>query len=194
MSIQTELTRITNAKAAIKTAIEGKGVTVPDGTLLDGMAGLIESISAGLSNIEVVSFTPIETGNHMVYLETNAEPFVIFCVRDSFVYNATDSHRTDANEVPIAFCLVGKYNPNASGTSKGKQTIFHVYNKSSSSFSAGSALSSYDINKSIAADSSSVCVIRSNTEHPIVCVYVNSEGSKGLRIGETYTILCMYRS
>ena len=47
MSIQTELTRITNAKAAIKTAIEGKGVTVPEATLLDGMASLIESIEAG---------------------------------------------------------------------------------------------------------------------------------------------------
>ena len=47
MSIQTELTRIINAKAAIKAAIEGKGVTVPDGTLLDGMASLIESIEAG---------------------------------------------------------------------------------------------------------------------------------------------------
>ena len=47
MSIQTELTRIINAKAAIKTAVEGKGVTVPDGTLLDGMASLIESIAAG---------------------------------------------------------------------------------------------------------------------------------------------------
>ena len=50
MSIQTELTRITNAKAAIKTAIEGKGVTVPDATLLDGMASLIESIEAGGGN------------------------------------------------------------------------------------------------------------------------------------------------
>lgn len=47
MSIQTELIRITNAKAAIKTAIEGKGVTVPDGTMLDGMAALIEAIQAG---------------------------------------------------------------------------------------------------------------------------------------------------
>lgn len=46
MSIQTELTRITNAKSAIKTAIEGKGVTVPDGTLLDGMAALIDSIES----------------------------------------------------------------------------------------------------------------------------------------------------
>ena len=47
MSIQTELARITNAKTAIKTAIEGKGVTVPDGTMLDGMAALIEAIQAG---------------------------------------------------------------------------------------------------------------------------------------------------
>ena len=47
MSIQTELSRIINAKAAIKAAIEGKGVTVPDATLLDGMAALIESIETG---------------------------------------------------------------------------------------------------------------------------------------------------
>ena len=47
MSIQTELTRLTNSKAAIQTAIERKGVTVPDGTLLDGMVALIESIEAG---------------------------------------------------------------------------------------------------------------------------------------------------
>lgn len=47
MSIQTDLARIKNAKSSIKAAIEGKGVTVPDGTLLDGMASLIESIEAG---------------------------------------------------------------------------------------------------------------------------------------------------
>ena len=64
MSIQTELTRIINAKAAIKTAVEGKGVTVPDGTLLDGMASLIESIEAGgvnyNSTIVTGSFTLAE--------------------------------------------------------------------------------------------------------------------------------------
>ena len=47
MSVQSEITRLANAKTAIATAIEGKGVTVPDGTLLDGMAPLIESIEAG---------------------------------------------------------------------------------------------------------------------------------------------------
>ena len=63
MSIQTELTRITNAKAAIKTAIEGKGVTVPADTLLDGMASLIESIEAGGGGFQVAlgTYTPAET-------------------------------------------------------------------------------------------------------------------------------------
>lgn len=63
MSIQTELTRITNAKAAIKTAIEGKGVTVPAGTLLDGMAALIESIEAGGGGTKISIGTYTPTGN-----------------------------------------------------------------------------------------------------------------------------------
>lgn len=61
MSIQTEITRIESAKTAIATAIEGKGVTVPDGTKLDGMAALIEAISAGGGDkIAIGSFTPSE--------------------------------------------------------------------------------------------------------------------------------------
>ena len=62
MSIQTELTRITNATAAIKAAIEGKGVTVPDSTLLDGMASLIESIEAG-GGEQTLFGTYFETGS-----------------------------------------------------------------------------------------------------------------------------------
>ena len=62
MSIQTELTRITNAKAAIKAAVEGKGVTVPDGTLLDGMAALIESIQAGGGSSWTDSYSVFATG------------------------------------------------------------------------------------------------------------------------------------
>ena len=68
MSIQTELTRITNAKAAIKAAVEGKGVTVPDGTLLDGIAALIESIEAGGGGGGVLPtpFTKITTGTFIL--------------------------------------------------------------------------------------------------------------------------------
>ena len=60
MSIQTDLTRIKNAKAAIKAYIEGKGLTVPDATLLDGMASMLESIEAGCSENQLVygTYTP----------------------------------------------------------------------------------------------------------------------------------------
>ena len=60
MSVQSEITRLKNAKAAIKAAIEGKGITVPDTTLLDGMAALIESIEAGGSENQLVygTYTP----------------------------------------------------------------------------------------------------------------------------------------
>ena len=71
MSIQTELTRITNAKAAIKTAIEGKGVTVPDGTLLDGMAALIDSIEAG-GGYEVIAGTFTPGSDNYMYEITNS--------------------------------------------------------------------------------------------------------------------------
>ena len=74
MSIQTELTRITNAKAAIKTAIEGKGVTVPEATLLDGMASLIESIEAGGGgggNIVAGTYTPASKQTNRVTITHN---------------------------------------------------------------------------------------------------------------------------
>lgn len=64
MSIASDVTRIESAKAAIKAAIEGKGVTVPDATLLDGMAALIESIEAGGGGgfqVALGTFTPAET-------------------------------------------------------------------------------------------------------------------------------------
>ena len=77
MSVQSEIARLENAKAAIKAAIEGKGVTVPDATLLDGMAALIESIQAGsggFENIQTVtgSFTP----ESLIETETQAQPSI----------------------------------------------------------------------------------------------------------------------
>ena len=81
MSIQTELTRLTNAKSAIKAAIERKGVTVPDATLLDGMASLIESIQAGGGGGDVLingkrclfgTVTPTDRRNSITML-TDAE-------------------------------------------------------------------------------------------------------------------------
>ena len=47
MSVQSEITRLETAKSDIATAITNKGVTVPSGTKLDGMAALIGSIESG---------------------------------------------------------------------------------------------------------------------------------------------------
>lgn len=47
MSIQSEINRIKAAAAAIAASIKNKGVTVPDGTKLDGMAALVDSIQTG---------------------------------------------------------------------------------------------------------------------------------------------------
>ena len=93
MSIQTELARITNAKAAIKTAIEGKGVTVPDGTLLDGMAALIESIEAGgggSGNFATGTFTTTDdiTSNIVINHNLGVKPkFIIVLCTDGQAYS-----------------------------------------------------------------------------------------------------------
>jgi hypothetical protein len=61
MSIATDITRLQGAKNDIGTAIAAKGVTVPSGTKLDGMATLIGQISELPSEIaEMIygTFTP----------------------------------------------------------------------------------------------------------------------------------------
>lgn len=44
MSVQTEIGRLTAAKAALKTAIEAKGVTVPETATLDNYSGYVGQI------------------------------------------------------------------------------------------------------------------------------------------------------
>lgn len=47
MSIQTELARIKGAKADLKSWVEENGVTVPDGTLIDGLVELAKTVETG---------------------------------------------------------------------------------------------------------------------------------------------------
>lgn len=63
MSVQSQINRLQNAKTALKTAIEGKGVTVPSSTKLDGYADLVDSIEAGGSETVVLDVESlIKTG------------------------------------------------------------------------------------------------------------------------------------
>lgn len=74
MSVQSEIDRIEAAKAAIGTAIAGKGVAVPSGTKLDGMAALIDGIeqSGGDMRIATGNFVPSS-----VYFTSTYEPITI---------------------------------------------------------------------------------------------------------------------
>ena len=120
MSIQTELTRLTNAKAAIQTAIEGKGVTVPSGTLLDGMASLIESIEAGgiSNNIVAGSFTLSEslTTSSPLYIDVTFPkdelPLMYLVYEDTSNLDYNDvSHTKSRLRSVIAVRVKNKYNP-----------------------------------------------------------------------------------
>ena len=88
MGVQTEITRIESAKTAIATAIEGKGVTVPEGTKLDGMAALVEAISAGGGmNFVTGTFTTTDdiTSNIVITHDLGVKPqlFFVACSRDT---------------------------------------------------------------------------------------------------------------
>ncbi len=48
MSVKEQIDRIEAAKSSLKIAIEGKGVTVPSTTKIDGYGALVESIPAGI--------------------------------------------------------------------------------------------------------------------------------------------------
>lgn len=61
MSVQSQIDRIAAAKASIVAAIEGKGVTVPDGAKLDALAALIEAIQAG--GVQIGNFSTIKYGS-----------------------------------------------------------------------------------------------------------------------------------
>lgn len=139
MSIQTELTRLTNAKSAIKAAIEGKGVTVPDGTLLDGMAALIESIEAGgggsfdlsnfLKNITDVisfSFTPTRdgAGYNITKPSTNSIPRMGFVYADDISYAY--------NKSILCYWLYTAVDP-YTDVSSGANLQAHIYTNDSSS-------------------------------------------------------------
>lgn len=60
MSIQTQIDRISESVSAALTALTEKGVTVPDGTKVDGLAALIAAIESGGGGATIAtgSFSP----------------------------------------------------------------------------------------------------------------------------------------
>lgn len=73
MSIATEISRLQSAKADIKTAIEGKGVTVPSSTKLDGYASLIDMIQGGDGLTNEVKQALLNMAQNLAYTTPNAQ-------------------------------------------------------------------------------------------------------------------------
>lgn len=82
MSIQSEIERISQAKTDIHSAIESKGVTVPDDTLISEMAPYIQQIrEAGTVVTSVSNIEPDEGGN------VQLDNLTIYCGGQSIKYN-----------------------------------------------------------------------------------------------------------
>lgn len=189
MSVQSEITRISGNVAAALAAIAEKGVSVPPGSKSDALASLIAAIEGGGNsggNIEVVSFTAAETGVHTIEIDSTDTPAAIMCRRDSFVRN-DDAHKTDKNEVPFCASVVREY------SSAGVQNAIWLYNSSTTSFSGSAKTSNTSVNSTTKASSSTPMIIAYNASRTIFSVYVAAAGSLGLRVGETYTLVCLYK-
>ena len=190
MSIQTELTRITNAKTAIKTAIEGKGVTVPDGTMLDGMASLIESIEAGgaagaAGKIFYAEITPATSGE-VLTLEVGEKgeriAAMIVSIKVGTDIEASKcygiSHIATINKSPMGSSELRVYNLVV------YKNVNSIYRDDSSSIqrrsNTPSGKQTYD----------AYYIWNSTSEKPWVKFYVtnDSESKYGLLVGTTYDI------
>lgn len=81
MSVQGEINRLTGAKSAIAAAIAGKGVDVPDGTRLDGMASLIAGIDISIPIASAETLGGVKVGDGLSVdsngLLSNAYSFTI---------------------------------------------------------------------------------------------------------------------
>lgn len=69
MSIQTQITRIENAKSDIMAAIEEQGVSVPEGASLDDASELIMQINSS----EDIDYTQIEFDTEEIVVESDAD-------------------------------------------------------------------------------------------------------------------------
>lgn len=184
MSIQTELTRITNAKTAIKTAIEGKGVTVPDGTMLDGMAALIEAISAG-TKVEIKTIVPSEDVKNGATL--TVEHGLGEVPRMVLVFTG-DS--VDASSYGIKFGLFFMESKFEYINYNSKNSFYGAYAfRKSSDFSAGCSKKTKNSSTLKSLISGGPVPISDATESYIVLCGVGDDTIANLKAGKTYKLI-----
>jgi len=182
MSIASEVARLVSAKAALKSSIEGKGVTVPSTTTLDGYAALVGQISAGASNCVAGTFQGSSTGKLTVPLDYSGNGYpiaVLILTGDALDDHAVDTWMMVKNALSIAPMYIGNVQADVSWgvlrDSEVEEFWSGGYNYTTSA--------SYP---SLGNDGGYLAVIRSAQEME---VYI---GSYGFQNGVEYTYCVIY--
>ena len=192
MSIQSELTRLNEAKTDIATAIAEKGVAVPDGTRISEMDALIAQISTGFDTSDATATAADILSNKTAYgasgkltgtIATNTFPMPIIVVSEdglitASVYNQEGylpSSRTDRATKQLTTKEAATITPGlndqtiASGTYlTGDQTIQGDVNLLSENIKSG--VSIFGVAGSYAGGSSSNNCEAYYTEDPVPTV------------------------
>ena len=100
MSIASEISRLQGAKADIKTAIEGKGVTVPSATKLDGYADLVDAIPQGSTPTGTKQISVTQNGTQTENVSGYASAQLNVAVPNS--YSAGDEGKVVNNGALVA--------------------------------------------------------------------------------------------
>lgn len=150
MSVASEITRIQNAKASIKSSIENKGVSVPSNALIDTYSTYIDAISGGGGGgltYEEGTYTPTEdiARPTIKFSKTYSEPPVYVALYDSTgTYDGTTN-----TSVGFSYNDFWRWNGNNSmysGTSTQRYVMIHYMYRgtNASSFSSGTQQIAYN--------------------------------------------------
>ena len=101
MSIQSEVSRIDGAKGALKTAIEGKGVAVPEDTRIDGYAALVDELQHGTGDMKASVYDPQNKAQDMFAYADGKAPLGVTITEDDESGEFSSNH--DAFEICDAF-------------------------------------------------------------------------------------------
>lgn len=197
MSVQAEIDRIKNAKTAISTAIASKGVTVPDATLLDGMAALIAAIESGGGGGKawfISDITIAEDVNSGVGLEiTHNLGFIPAMI---FVQDVTTSNVL-AEQVIFQISLVykrtdgtGKLNRQSINIVTGVNGTYPPYSFIKSTMCLVGFVGSLDTIREAHIANGSVATVRDVTENTVIIGHIGGYAEKyKLKAGRTYRLI-----
>ena len=158
MSVQTQIDRISRSVSAALAALTEKGVTVPDGTKVDGLAALIAAIEAGGGgSIVAGTYTPASTQTSRVTVTHNLgkEPTgVLFAKYHSGINSGADTvlFQWQSGGVGIRCFVYGGKTITISQTSiSGAESQVHTQNQSNTDIVCGLTETTFQTPKNLYA-------------------------------------------